>query len=181
MTLPSALSALVTILAPRAASLAVMIFGDSIAQQGNSVWLGGLVTVMQQFGLNARQTRTAIFRLGREGWLTPQLSGRRSYYSFTESGERQYARAAERIHASAAADWDGHWTLITGVGLAGVLREELRRRLRWLGFGSPGGGLLLSVGIGKCIGALTAAQRRLPRALRWLVLNVARSTRPSLN
>ena len=142
MTLPSALIALVATLAPRAGSLAVTIFGDSVAQQGNSVWLGGLVTVMQQFGSNARQSRTAIFRLGREGWLTPQLIGRRSYYSFTESGERQYARAAERIYAAAAAVWDGQWTLITGVGLEAVLREELRRRLGWLGFGSLGGGLL---------------------------------------
>lgn len=142
MTLPSAVSALVTTLAPRAGSLAVTIFGDSIAHQGNSVWLGGLVTVMQQFGLNARQTRTAIFRLGREGWLAPLLCGRRSYYCFTESGARQYARAAERIYAAAAADWDGQWTLITGVGLEAELREELRRRLGWLGFGSLGGGLL---------------------------------------
>ena len=140
--LPSALHALITTLAPRAGSLAVTIFGDSIAHQGNSVWLGGLVAVMQQFGLNARQTRTAIFRLGREGWLMPSLSGRRSYYSFTETGERQYARAALRIYAPAAADWDGHWTLVTAVGLEGGLRDEMRRRLGWLGFGSLGGGLL---------------------------------------
>ncbi len=142
MTLQSALTALVTTLAPRAGSLAVTIFGDSITHQGKSVWLGGLVTVMQHFGLNARQTRTAIFRLGREGWLAPLLRGRRSYYCFTESGERQYARAAERIYAAAAAPWDGQWTLITFVGLEGVPREELRRRLGWLGFGSLGGGLL---------------------------------------
>jgi len=140
--LQSALHALLTGLAPRAGSLAVTIFGDSIAPQGHSVWLGGLVTVMQQFGLNARQTRTAIFRLGREGWLTPSLSGRRSYYCFTPSGERQYARAAQRIYAPAAAAWDGHWTLVTGVGLEGALRDELRRRLGWLGFGSLGAGLL---------------------------------------
>ncbi len=140
--LQAALQALVTTLAPRAGSLAVTIFGDSIAHQGHSVWLGGLVTVLQEFGLNPRQSRTAIFRLGREGWLTPALSGRRSYYCFTASGERQYARAAERIYAPVAPDWDGHWTLVTAVGLEGVSRDELRRRLGWLGFGSLGGGLL---------------------------------------
>lgn len=142
VTLPAALRALLAVLSPRAGSLAVTIFGDSIAHQGNSVWLGGLVNVMQDFGLNARQTRTAIFRLGREGWLLPSLSGRRSYYSFTESGARQYARAAERIYAPAAAAWDGYWTLITSVGLEGGLRDELRRRLGWLGFGVIGGGML---------------------------------------
>jgi len=141
-SLDSALADLLVTLTPRAGSLAVTIFGDSIAHQGNSVWLGGLVTLMQDFGLNARQTRTAIFRLGREGWLAPALSGRRSYYSFTDSGARQYARAAERIYAPAAAEWDGLWTLVTAVGLEGVVRDELRRRLGWLGFGALASGLL---------------------------------------
>lgn len=139
--LQSALNRLCAMLAPRAGSLAITIFGDSIALQGQSVWLGGLVTVMQQFGLNARQIRTAVFRLGREGWLVPSLSGRRSYYSFTASGERQYARAAERIYAANAVRWDGNWTLISAVGLKPDTRDELRRRLGWLGFGALGSGV----------------------------------------
>ena len=142
LTLEVALHALLATLAPRAGSLAVTVFGDSIAAHGNSVWLGGWVTVMQRFGLNARQVRTAIFRLGREGWLVSSLRGRRSYYAFTESGERQYARAAERIYAPAAVAWDGHWTLVTGVGLEAATRDEMRRRLGWLGFGALSGGLL---------------------------------------
>ena len=141
-SLRAALHGLMATLAPRAGSLAMTVFGDSIAPQGNSVWLGGLVAVMQRFGLNARQVRTAIFRLGREGWLVSSLHGRRSYYALTESGERQYARAAERIYAPAAVAWDGQWTLVTGVGLGAATRDEMRRRLGWLGFGSLGGGLL---------------------------------------
>lgn len=141
-TLQTALQQLLTTLAPRAGSLAVTVFGDSIATQGNSVWLGGLVAVMERFGLNARQIRTAIFRLGRDGWLQSSLRGRRSYYRFSASGERQYARAAERIYAPAAVEWDGQWTLVTSVAVAATLRDELRRRLGWLGFGALGGGLL---------------------------------------
>lgn len=94
LTLAAALRGLLTTLAPRAGSLAVTVFGDSIATQGNNVWLGGLVAVMQCFGLNARQIRTAIFRLGRDGWRKSSLHGRRSDYAFSEAGERQYARAA---------------------------------------------------------------------------------------
>ena len=52
---------------PRAGSLAITVFGDTVSQQGNSVWLGSLVDVMEEFGLNARQIRTAVFRLGQEG------------------------------------------------------------------------------------------------------------------
>ena len=141
-TLQAALHELLTTLAPRAGSLAVTVFGDSIATQGKRVWLGGLVAVMQRFGLNARQVRTAVFRLGRDGWLQSSLRGRRSYYAFSASGERQYARAAERIYAPAAVDWDGQWTLVTTIALSSPSREELRRRLGWLGFGTLGGGLL---------------------------------------
>jgi phenylacetic acid degradation operon negative regulatory protein len=140
--LAAALEDLLTILAPRAGSLVVTVFGDSIATQGNSVWLGGLVAVMERFGLNARQIRTAIFRLGRDGWLQSSLRGRRSYYAFSVSGERQYARSAERIYAPAAVEWDGQWTLVTSGALPTTLRDELRRRLGWLGFGALGAGLL---------------------------------------
>lgn len=141
-TLAAALHDLLVTLAPRAGSLVVTVFGDSIAPQGNRVWLGGLVAVMARFGLNARQVRTAIFRLGRDGWLMSTMGGRRSYYAFTDFGARHYARAAERIYAPAAVAWDGHWTLVTAVGLASASRDEMRRRLGWLGFGAVGGGLL---------------------------------------
>lgn len=142
LTLEAALHELLVTLAPRAGSLAVTVFGDSIATQGNSVWLGGLVTVMERFALNARQIRTAIFRLGRDGWLRSTQRGRRSYYGFSDLGERLYARAAERIYAPAAVAWDGQWTLVNNAGLDARLRDELRRRLGWLGFGALGGGLL---------------------------------------
>lgn len=141
-TLGRALLELLVTLAPRAGSLVVTVFGDSIATQGNCVWLGGLVTVMARFGLNARQVRTAIFRLGRDGWLSSSMVGRRSYYAFSEYGVRHYARAAERIYAPADLAWDGHWTLVTAVGLDAASRDEMRRRLGWLGFGAVGSGLL---------------------------------------
>lgn len=140
--LQAALDALAARLAPRAGSLAVTLFGDVIAPRGNRVWLGGLVGVMREFGLNDRQVRTALFRLGREGWLEARPSGRRSFYAFSDWGRRQYARAAERIYAAAPPSWDGRWTLVSNVALAPDTRDELRRRLGWLGFGALAGGLL---------------------------------------
>ncbi|MGE3846203.1 MAG: phenylacetic acid degradation operon negative regulatory protein PaaX [Gammaproteobacteria bacterium] len=140
--LAAALDTLARSLAPRAGSLAVTLFGDVIAPQGNSVWLGDLVAAMRDFGLNERQARTALFRLVREGWLEARAVGRRSLYAYTAWGQRQYARAAERIYAAGTPAWDGQWTLVSNVALAPAMRDELKRRLGWLGFGALGAGLL---------------------------------------
>lgn len=127
---------------PRAGSLAITVFGDCISQQGESVWLGSLVDIMAGFGLNARQVRTAMFRLGQDGWLTSQQLGRRSYYCLSESGQRQYERAAARIYAGAPSPWDGQWILVVPDRIESSAREELRKRLGWLGFGMLTGGVM---------------------------------------
>ena len=127
---------------PRAGSLAITIFGDAISQQGNGVWLGSLVEVMERFGLNARQIRTAIFRLRREGWLRSTQAGRKSYLSYTAFGRRQYERAAQRIYAANTPLWDGAWTLIMPAGLEAPAREELKKQLGWQGFATLASGVL---------------------------------------
>ena len=127
---------------PRAGSLVVTLFGDVVSQHGGSVWLGGLVEVMARFGLKPGQVRTAVFRLARDGWLVAVQRGRRSYYRLTASGQRRYARAAERIYAPAHAAWDGEWTLVMPAVSDTTTRDELRRRLGWLGFAALASGVL---------------------------------------
>jgi len=127
---------------PRAGSLVVTLFGDVVSQHGGSVWLGGLVEVMARFGLNPGQVRTAVFRLARDGWLLAAPRGRRSYYRLTPSGQRRYARAAARIYASGHAAWDGEWTLVMPAVTDATVRDELRRRLGWLGFAVLANGVL---------------------------------------
>ncbi|MCB1748572.1 MAG: phenylacetic acid degradation operon negative regulatory protein PaaX [Gammaproteobacteria bacterium] len=127
---------------PRAGSLVITLFGDVVSAQGGAVWLGGLVDVLAGFGLNARQVRTAVFRLAQDGWLSGVQRGRRSYYRLTPFGQRQYARAAQRIYAAAPSSWDGDWTLVMPAALDAAPREELRKRLAWLGFGSLAPGIL---------------------------------------
>ncbi len=127
---------------PRAGSLVVTLFGDVVSPHGGSVWLGGLVEVMARFGLKPGQVRTAVFRLARDGWLVAVQRGRRSYYRLTASGQRRYARAAERIYAPAHADWDGEWTLVMPAVSDTTTRDELRRGLGWLGFAALASGVL---------------------------------------
>ncbi len=124
----------------RAGSLVITVFGDSIAPHGNTVALVSLINALDPFGLNARQLRTAVFRLVREGWLEAQQKGRRSYYSLTETGVRHFTRAARRIYAARRPEWDGKWTLVIPAHVAVGERNSLRRELLWLGYGaiSPG-------------------------------------------
>jgi phenylacetic acid degradation operon negative regulatory protein len=124
----------------RAGSLLVTVFGDAISQHGNSVWLGSLIRALEPLGLNARQLRTAAFRLVREGWLSASQRGRRSFYSITDHGLRQYARAARRVYASERPPWDGMWTLVIAAGVESAARPQLRRELLWQGYGqlAPG-------------------------------------------
>ena len=124
----------------RAGSLVVTVFGDSITPHGNSVGLVSLIGALEPFGLNARQLRTAVFRLVREGWLRARQKGRRSFYSLTETGVGHFTRAARRIYAAQRPQWDGQWTLVIPAHVSAGERVALRRELFWLGYGaiSPG-------------------------------------------
>src|SRR5258706_10974919 len=62
---------------PRAPSLTITVWGDAIAPHGGAVMLPGLIRLLEPFGINERLTRTSIFRLGRERWLSAKRIGRR--------------------------------------------------------------------------------------------------------
>jgi phenylacetic acid degradation operon negative regulatory protein len=130
----------------RGGSLIITVFGDSISQHGNSVWLGSLIKVLEPFGLNSRLIRTAVHRLVQEDWLRTRMVGRRSYYSFTESGLRRYEKAAQRIYAGSPPPWDGHWTLLICNDMDEDKRDLLRKELTWLGYGAINSNTLLHPG-----------------------------------
>ncbi len=126
----------------RTGSLIVSVFGDAISQHGNSVWLGSLIKALKPFGLNPRQIRTAVFRLAKADWLTARQVGRRSYYSFTEAGQRHYKQAARRIYHPGRQPWNGKWTLVLPTLLDNEEKELLRKELSWLGYGALTPGML---------------------------------------
>jgi phenylacetic acid degradation operon negative regulatory protein len=120
----------------RAGSLITTVFGDAIAPRGGTVWLGSLITAMQEFGVNERLVRTSVFRLVQDGWLQSQQIGRRSYYSLTEQGRERFEQATQKIYGEPAAAWDGEWTTILITGLEPATKDLVRKELGWLGFGS---------------------------------------------
>jgi len=122
---------------PRARSLIVTVWGDSLAPHGGEVWLSTLIRLLAPFGCNERLVRTSVFRLARNGWLGAKAAGRRSRYRLTAAGAHRFALAFRRVYASPSRSWDGTWEVVLlpdGLGPAG--RRSLREELAWEGFGA---------------------------------------------
>lgn len=123
-------------LRPRANSLIVTVFGDSIMPRGGKIWLSDLVGLMEPFGLSDRLVRTGVYRLSQEGMLISKSIGRRAEYSLSETGLRQFLEAGSRIYASKPAPGSNLWTLVQGVpDISQAERQTLRKTLKWHGFG----------------------------------------------
>lgn len=130
---------------PKAKSLIVTIYGDALAHHGGNAWLGSVIALAAQVGLNERAVRTSVFRLAQEGWLAAQPLGRRSFYRLTDDGRRRFDSVHERLYRHEPRPWDQGWTAvaINPAATDATRRETLRRDLSWLGFGSLAGGVLL--------------------------------------
>jgi phenylacetic acid degradation operon negative regulatory protein len=120
----------------RAGSLIITIFGDAIAPRGGTVWIGSLIRVLSDFGINERLVRTSVFRLTRDGWLEVDQVGRRSYYSLTDEGREKFEQATLRIYGDPRQSWNGDWCLVLLAGMDTVKKEVVRKELGWLGFGA---------------------------------------------
>ena len=142
-----------------AGSLIVSVFGDAVLPRGGGIWLGSLIGLMQQLGVNERLVRTAVFRLVKEDWLYTQTQGRRANYHLTAVGQRRFDEAARHIYAAHAPVWDGHWRMLVPAGeLDARHRESLRRALHWQGFGEVNSGTFLhpSADLAETLDALAA-------------------------
>ncbi len=126
----------------RAGSLIITVYGDAIAPHGGTVWLGSLIRLLEALGLNQRLVRTSVFRLVKEGWLSAEQIGRRSYYSLTDAGRRRFETAFRHIYTGPHERWDGSWCLVLAHLAPPGAREAVRKELGWLGFGQIANGVL---------------------------------------
>jgi phenylacetic acid degradation operon negative regulatory protein len=120
----------------RAGSLIITVFGDAIAPRGGTVWIGSLIRVLADFGVNERLVRTSVFRLTRDDWLVADQVGRRSYYSLSANGAERFAQATDRIYGDPRQSWSGDWCLVLLADLDVAQKESMRKELGWLGFGA---------------------------------------------
>lgn len=133
--------------ARRPKDLVFTLFGDYLLHRSEAVWVGSLISLLAPLGLNEPTVRTALSRIARRGWIRSERVGRRSYYSLTAKGRRLLEEGEARIyHPDWDRPWNGQWVVLTYSIPEGDrhLRNQLRDRLTWLGFGSLGNGLWIS-------------------------------------
>lgn len=121
----------------KARSLVVDLFGDYLRYTGGQVRLRGLVALLGCFGIPEATVRVATSRLRKEGWLTAAREGRETVYALTPRAVAMLDEGRTRIFQRAAGPWDGQWHMVIYQvpETDRPLREQLRRRLSWLGFG----------------------------------------------
>lgn len=133
--------------AQRPQDLVFTLFGDYLLHRTGPVWVGSLISLLQPLGLSETAVRTVLSRMTAKGWLTSERVGRHSFYDLTPRGRRLLEEGEQRIyHPDWDRPWDGSWFLIAYSIPEDRrhLRDRLRDRLAWLGFGSLGNGLWIS-------------------------------------
>ena len=131
----------------RPQDLVFTLYGEYLRRRQGPVWVGSLIRLLAPFGISEGGVRTVLSRMARKGWLAVERRGRHAYYGLTPRGDRLLAEGEARIfHPSWSERWDGRWYLVAYSipEQRRHLRDRLRIRLAWLGFGSLGNGLWIS-------------------------------------
>jgi phenylacetic acid degradation operon negative regulatory protein len=133
-----------------ARSMLFDIFGDFATEgpRGGVVALGALVKLGEDLGVGEAATRAAANRMVQDGWLAARRRGRASVYALSPRGHQLVEDGRQRIfqHQQVLEPWDGTWCLIA-ISVPEARREvrdQVRKRLDWLGFGSPSPGVYLT-------------------------------------
>lgn len=118
------------------------LFGDYIMPRGGCIWTHNLLYLLQLLGISERAARSTLSRMKREGWLTTRKFGRRTQHVLTRRGRTILEQGNQRIFEPPFEQWDGLWRLVV-YSLPEEkrdLRNDLRKKLIWYGFGnlSPG-------------------------------------------
>lgn len=131
----------------RPQDLIFTLFGDYFLHRAEPVWVGSLIDLLQALGLSEAAVRTTLSRMSGKGWLDSRRRGRHSFYHLTARGRQLLEEGERRIyHPPLDEPWDERWTLVAYSipEDSRHLRDRLRVRLEWLGFGSLGNGLWIS-------------------------------------
>ncbi len=119
-------------MSPKAKSLIITFFGDTVFPYGGTIWLGSLVKFMEEFGISEKLTRTSIFRLSKDGWLSSKKFGRESYYSLSDLAIDRFIKAHYSVYAydeqEDNKDWivlfTNHVDLTSELNLSKILKKE---------------------------------------------------------
>jgi phenylacetic acid degradation operon negative regulatory protein len=120
--------------------LVLTLLGTYVRPFARTVWSGGMVSLLGEFGFSDGAARAALTRLVRRDLIARVRSGRLVHYRLTPRCERLLIEGDGRIFTlgrlptDPAGPWTGLWHQIPEDRR--LERTRLGRRLRFLGFGS---------------------------------------------
>jgi phenylacetic acid degradation operon negative regulatory protein len=118
-------------------SLILDVFGDYLRYVGSEVRASDLITLLGDLGVEASTTRVTLSRLRQEGWFSTRRIGRETIYRLSDEMLSVLDVGRARIFEPYAEEWDGVWSQIVFQldESDRTIREQLKKRLAWLGFG----------------------------------------------
>ncbi len=130
----------------KARLLLFTLFGDYIYPREGWAWTSSLIKLLALLGLTPEAARLNLSRLAQQGWLQSERRGRHSLYRLTRAGRHLLQEGTQRIFEPRTRSWDKRWRVVVYSLPESKrdLRETLRRRLGWLGFGALGPGTWIS-------------------------------------
>lgn len=130
----------------KARSLVFDLFGDYLRYRNGEARLRHLVALMSCFDVPETTVRVVVTRLRREGWLDSRRDGRETVYALTDAAWELLDEGRERIFDRAHGPWDGRWHMViySVPEAERALREQLRKKLAWFGFGPLSSSVWLS-------------------------------------
>jgi phenylacetic acid degradation operon negative regulatory protein len=116
------------------------IFGNHLRGPGQTIWSGGMVRLLGQFGFSPEAARAALARLASRELIERVKRGRLVFYTLTPRGQALLADGDRRIFSfgRGTSAPSGRWTVVWHAipeSRRGE-RARLSTQLRFLGFGS---------------------------------------------
>ena len=117
-------------------SLVFDLLGE-VRHHGGEIRLRALVAMAEELGVAGQTIRVVAGRLRDEGWLDVRREGRESIYTLTPKLLRTLDVGERRLFGSEVRPWDGRWSMViyTVPEHDRRTRDQLRKKLAWLGFG----------------------------------------------
>lgn len=115
------------------------LFADYILPyKGGWAWMHELLYLLELLGVSNRAARTTLSRMKQQGWFHTMREGRRSRYELTNKGRAIIAEGDKRIFETPIDNWHGEWHFViySLPEEKRPLRNELRKKLVWFGFGN---------------------------------------------
>ncbi|QBF29881.1 PaaX family transcriptional regulator C-terminal domain-containing protein [Thalassococcus sp. S3] len=100
-------------------SLVITVFGDMVQHRGGGISTARLGRLLGRVGVEPGALRTALSRLGRDGWVTSARSGRLSIYRLSPDGLLQFAPATTQIYAAPRLHPATSWALSVTLSASG--------------------------------------------------------------